>query len=80
MNEGENKGQMFSNNVLSDNTLWDGEMQLPSNNVTNVYGNEDGDVVNNSDNDVGKTLLTNYKVQRWSQSTLVEHKRISFRM
>ena len=66
MNEGENKGQMFSNNVLSDNTLWDGEMQLPSNNVTNVYGNEDGDVVNNSENDVGKTLLTNYKVQRWS--------------
>lgn len=64
MNEGENKGQMFSNNVLSDNTLWDGEMQLPSNNVTNVYGNEDGDVVNNSDNDVGKTLLTNCKVQR----------------
>ena len=80
MNEGENKGQMFSNNVLSDNTLWDGEMQLPSNNVTDVYRNEDGDVVNNSDNDVGKTLLTNYKVQRWSQSTLMEHKRISFRM
>ena len=80
MNEGENKGQMFSNNVLSDNTLWDGEMQLPSNNDTNVYGNEDGDVVNNSYNDVGKTLLTNYKVQRWSQSTLVEHKQIRFRM
>ena len=42
MNEGENKGQMFSNNILSDTTLWDEEMQHPSNNVTDVYGNEDG--------------------------------------
>ena len=59
MNEGESNGIMFYNNVLSDNTPWDRGMQLPSNNDTDVYGNEEGDVVNNGDNDVGKLLPTN---------------------
>ena len=58
MNEGESNGIMFYNNVLSDNTPWDGGMQLPSNNDTDVYDNEEGDVVNNGDNDVGKLLGT----------------------
>ena len=48
MNEG---GIMFHNNLMSNNTLWDGGMQIPSNNDTDVYVN--------TDNDVGKTLPTN---------------------
>ena len=56
MNEG---GIMFHNNLMSDNTLWDGGMQIPSNNDADVCVNENCDVVNNTDNDVGKTLPTN---------------------
>ena len=64
MNEGESNGIMFYNNVLSDDTPWDGGMQLPSNNDTDVYGNEEGDVVNNGDNDVGKLLLADVQCQK----------------
>ena len=56
MNEG---GIMFHNNLMSDNTLWDGGMQIPSNNDADVCVNENCDVVNSTDNDVGKTLPTN---------------------